>query len=137
MNATVCDVTSFFALERPPPAIALRNLEARKNKAFHRASEFLMLAIERIRDIRIMLDEYGVGQVAMVGKARPDCVHVLIEGANWAVTTRWEADGIVQGDGLEAQWYPKGPMDRVRVGIRSRGGVAILSLRADGVSEVV
>jgi hypothetical protein len=32
------------------------------------------LSIKRIRQIREALDEYGVGRVAMVGKARPDCV---------------------------------------------------------------
>jgi hypothetical protein len=60
-----------------------------------------------------------------------------MEGATCPVSTRWEGDGTVQGDGLEAEWRPNGPTDRVRVGIRSRGGVAILSLRADGVADVV
>lgn len=76
-------------------------------------------------------------KMRLTARREEDCVHVMIEGVNCAITTRWEADGVVQGDGLTAEWYPTGPMDRVRVGIRSRGGVAILSLRADGVSEVV
>lgn len=76
-------------------------------------------------------------KLKLVARREDDCVHVRLEGANCAVSTRWEGDGIVRGDGLDAEWHPTGPMDRVRVGIRSRGGVAILSLRADGVADVV
>jgi len=76
-------------------------------------------------------------KLKLVARKEDDCLHVRLEGANCAITTRWEGDGIVQGDGLEAEWRPVGPTDRIRVGIRSRGGVAILSLRADGATEVV
>lgn len=76
-------------------------------------------------------------KLKLVARREDDCVHVRLEGATCAVSTRWEGDGIVQGDGLEAEWRPVGPTDRVRVGIRSRGGVSILSLRADGVTDVV
>jgi len=76
-------------------------------------------------------------KVKMVARREKDCVHVCLEGATCAVSTRWEADGTVQGQGLEAEWHPSGPTDRVRVAIRSRGGVAILSMRADGVVDTV
>ncbi len=76
-------------------------------------------------------------KLKLVARKEDECLHVRLEGANCAITTRWEGDGIVQGDGLEAEWRPVGPTDRIRVGIRSRGGVAILSLRADGATEVV
>jgi radical SAM superfamily enzyme YgiQ (UPF0313 family) len=63
-------------------------------------------------------------------------VRVRIGGAPAAVSTRWEADGALDGDGLEVHWQPAGPHDRVRVAIRSRGGVAVLSLReADALAE--
>ena len=56
---------------------------------------------------------------------------VSLEGASVPVSTRWEADGELDGAGLAIRWRPEGPTDRVRVAIRSRGGVAVLSLRAD------
>jgi hypothetical protein len=45
-----------------------------------------------------------------------------------AVSTRWEAEGAVEGDGLEVLWLPSGPHDRLRLAVRSRGGVAVVSL---------
>jgi radical SAM superfamily enzyme YgiQ (UPF0313 family) len=47
-----------------------------------------------------------------------------------AVTTRWEADGDLSGEGTEVSWRPRGDTDRVRVAVRTRGGIAVLSLRA-------
>ncbi|HZF52782.1 MAG TPA: hypothetical protein VE093_29200, partial [Polyangiaceae bacterium] len=58
-------------------------------------------------------------------------VVVSIGGLTTPISTRWEADGDVIGDGPEVRWRPLGPADRVRVAIRSRGGVAVLSLRAE------
>ncbi|MCC6558912.1 MAG: B12-binding domain-containing radical SAM protein [Polyangiaceae bacterium] len=60
-----------------------------------------------------------------------DTIAVSIDGLTALVSTRWEAEGEVEGDGLEVRWRPSGPADRVRVAVRSRGGVAVLSLRAD------
>lgn len=60
-----------------------------------------------------------------------DDVIVSLGGLTTPVSTRWEADGDITGDGPEVRWRPMGPADRVRVAIRSRGGVAVLSLRAD------
>jgi hypothetical protein len=60
-----------------------------------------------------------------------DEVIVSIGGLTTPVSTRWEADGDLIGDGPEIRWRPLGPADRVRVAIRSRGGVAVLSLRAE------
>ena len=58
-------------------------------------------------------------------------LQVSLEGATVPVSTRWEAEGEITGSGLTVRWSPLGPKDRVRVAIRSRGGVAILSLQAD------
>jgi hypothetical protein len=65
--------------------------------------------------------------------ARRDGEHVVvrIEGARGQVSVRWEADGAIEGSGLEVRWRPEGARDRARVAIRTRGGVAVLSLRAD------
>jgi anaerobic magnesium-protoporphyrin IX monomethyl ester cyclase len=45
-------------------------------------------------------------------------------------TTRWEAEGDVVGRGNEVTWRPQRDTDRIRVAIRSEGGVAVLSMRA-------
>jgi radical SAM superfamily enzyme YgiQ (UPF0313 family) len=60
-----------------------------------------------------------------------ELLQVSLEGATVPVSTRWEAEGEITGSGLTVRWSPLGPKDRVRVAIRSRGGVAILSLQAD------
>jgi hypothetical protein len=66
-----------------------------------------------------------------------ESVHVALEGTTMPVTTRWEGDGDVVGSGLEVTWRPARPSDRIRVTVRSRGGVATLSLRADQARLVV
>ena len=43
---------------------------------------------------------------------------------------RWEGEGDVIGSGHVVNWRPTSDSDRLRVAIRSRGGVAVLSLRA-------
>lgn len=65
--------------------------------------------------------------------ARREGEHVVVSlsGTSTPISTRWEADGEVEGAGAEVRWRPSGPSDRVRVAIRSRGGVAVLSLRAE------
>jgi hypothetical protein len=67
----------------------------------------------------------------LVARREGEVVVVSLDGLTTPVSTRWEADGDVDGDGVEIRWRPSGPADRVRVAIRSRGGVAVLSLRAE------
>ncbi|MCC7542965.1 MAG: hypothetical protein IT379_42510, partial [Deltaproteobacteria bacterium] len=57
-------------------------------------------------------------------------VHVRVRGASSDVGVRWEADGVVVGDGLEVDWTPEDADDQLRVAVRSRGGVAVVALRA-------
>lgn len=63
-----------------------------------------------------------------------DEVHVRLVGATTGVSTRWEADGEVIGAGAAVRWRPRGAADRIRVAIRSRGGVAVLSLTPPAAS---
>jgi hypothetical protein len=65
--------------------------------------------------------------------ARREGEHILVslQGLTALVSTRWEGDGPIEGAGPEIRWRPTGPADRVRVAVRSRGGIAILSLRAE------
>lgn len=76
-------------------------------------------------------------RLKLAARREGDLVVVGLEGVTVPVSTRWEADGEVQGSGVEVRWRPDGPADRVRVAIRSRGGVAVLSLRADEASGAV
>jgi radical SAM superfamily enzyme YgiQ (UPF0313 family) len=71
----------------------------------------------------------------LVGRREGEDVVVTIEGTRARFSTRWEADGEVAGDGPEVRWRPAGPGDRVRVAVRSRGGVAILSLKPEDAAS--
>jgi radical SAM superfamily enzyme YgiQ (UPF0313 family) len=51
-------------------------------------------------------------------------------GGSTAMTMRWEGDGVIEGDGREVLWRPGSDSDQLRLGVRTRGGVAIVSLRA-------
>ncbi len=57
-------------------------------------------------------------------------VRVALVGQPAACTTRWEADGSVVGEGTEVLWTPASPVDRLRVAVRSKGGIAVVSVRA-------
>ncbi|RLB49103.1 MAG: hypothetical protein DRJ42_21710 [Deltaproteobacteria bacterium] len=59
-------------------------------------------------------------------------MHVQIEGGPEAIGTRWQAEGDVEGDGRTVLWRPSDPDDRLRVAVRTEGGVAVVSL---GVPE--
>ncbi|MFO0757951.1 MAG: radical SAM protein [Byssovorax sp.] len=70
-------------------------------------------------------------RMKLASRKEGDAVIVSLLGAVVPVTTRWEADGVIEGAGLSVRWSPQGPKDRLRVAIRSRGGVAVLSLPAE------
>jgi radical SAM superfamily enzyme YgiQ (UPF0313 family) len=73
---------------------------------------------------------YDPPRPKLTARREGEDVVVGVDGITTLVSTRWEAEGDVIGDGLEIRWRPSGPADRVRVAIRSRGGVAVLSLKA-------
>ncbi|MCC7535782.1 MAG: radical SAM protein [Deltaproteobacteria bacterium] len=62
-----------------------------------------------------------------------DVVHVAVEGVRAPVTTRWESEGAVEGEGLDVRWSPVDSTDQIRVAVRSRNGVAVVTLRASAV----
>jgi hypothetical protein len=62
-------------------------------------------------------------------------VTVSVEGIVGAASARWEGDGVIDDDGLSARWTPAGPDDQLRVALRTRGGVAVLALRASEVDR--
>ena len=75
--------------------------------------------------------------VRLVGRWLDDAVEVRLLGAPASVTLRWQTDGEVQGllDDASATltWTPKDDDDQLRVAVRSKGGVAITSLRVPEV----
>jgi len=57
-------------------------------------------------------------------------VAVTLRGLGRGMSTRWQSDGEIEGDGARVVWTPCSPDDQLRVAVRSKGGVAVVSLRA-------
>jgi len=74
-------------------------------------------------------------RVTLRGRRDGDTVVVELETPA-LVSTRWEADGDVVGDGRTVRWRPRNGDDRIRVAVRSRGGVAVVSMRAEEAEAV-
>lgn len=66
-----------------------------------------------------------------------DLVRVSLDVMGVPASTRWEAEGDVIGSGLSVSWRPSGACDRLRVAVRTRGGVAVVSLRVDEAKQAV
>jgi len=60
-------------------------------------------------------------------------VRVVVDGVSAPFTARWESDGTIEGDGPEVAWRPASGFDQLRVAVRTRGGVAVVTVRADTV----
>ncbi len=70
-------------------------------------------------------------RIRLVSERTDDGIRVRVEGASAsAVTTKWESNGEIRGAGLEITWLPRHDADQVSVAVRSRGGIAVLALRA-------
>jgi radical SAM superfamily enzyme YgiQ (UPF0313 family) len=63
------------------------------------------------------------------GRGEQVLVRLACEEAG-RVTTRWEGDGTIEGEGLAVVWTPQCEEDQLRVCVRSAGGVAVVSLRS-------
>ncbi|MBI4705837.1 MAG: hypothetical protein HY744_32495 [Deltaproteobacteria bacterium] len=72
--------------------------------------------------------------IELVARREADVVLVEVVGGGTALSARWEADGPVLADGPRATWRPASDDDRIRVAVRTRGGVAVKSLRAGAVA---
>jgi hypothetical protein len=57
-------------------------------------------------------------------------VRVSVEGCDEPMGLRWKADGTVTGEGESVEWLPSSPQDQICVAARTKGGIAIASLRA-------
>lgn len=131
-----------MVVDPPPPDDGLSMIEIERER--ERAAAELAKEPRKLRLIDQWFDTSPKATVRTVDlplfdpprlrlKARREGEYVIVtlDGASVPVSTRWEADGDVTGSGAEVRWRPHGPADRVRVAIRSRGGVAVLSLKAD------
>jgi len=91
----------------------------RDTAARARRSEDLPLFYPPVVSLKAAVEERGI-RVTLLGG--PD-----------AIGHRWEGDGIIEGEGREVLWQPEADEDQIRVGVRSRGGVAVASLRKKDV----
>ncbi len=71
--------------------------------------------------------------IALSARREGGRIRVTIEGSNDPMGTRWLADGDVVGDGTSVEWVPASDDGLIRVAVRTRGGVAIASLRVADV----
>lgn len=84
---------------------------------------------QRTRDLPL----YAPPTFSLAAERSGDRVRVRIEGGPENVTARWEASGQVIGTGREVEWVPDSEDDQIRLAVRAKGGIAVVSLR---VSEV-
>lgn len=69
----------------------------------------------------------------LASKRAGDRVEVRIQGGPESISLRWEAAGEVIGTGREIEWVPSSEDDQLRLAVRAKGGVAVVSLRASEV----
>lgn len=67
------------------------------------------------------------------GERDGERVRVTITNVRDAFGTRWEAEGAIEGDGPSVIWSPASAEDQIAVAVRTRGGVAVVTLRAQSV----
>jgi radical SAM superfamily enzyme YgiQ (UPF0313 family) len=73
-------------------------------------------------------------EVRLHARWEGDVIVARLEGGPDGVGLRWEGDGSIEGEGREVRWRPGStPDDTLRVAVRSRGGLALVSLRARAV----
>jgi hypothetical protein len=71
--------------------------------------------------------------VALCAERQGDQIRVSLQGPTEPVGTRWQGDGAIEGDGTSVQWKPASDDDQIRVAVRTRGGIAVASLRVADV----
>jgi len=66
--------------------------------------------------------------VSLDASREADGLRVALRAGPDEMTIRWEGDGTIEGDGREVRWTPASPTDRLRVAVRTKGGIAVVSL---------
>ena len=72
-------------------------------------------------------------RVRLDARVAGDAVEVRLEGAPESASLRWQSEGRVEGEGRSVRWVPESESDQLRVAVRTRGGVAVTSVRANQV----
>lgn len=70
---------------------------------------------------------------SLAGEWQGDKVRVRLSGVPSDLSTRWQAQGQVEGEGAEVLWTPSSDEDQLDVAVRTNDGVAITLLRLDQV----
>ena len=78
---------------------------------------------------------YDPPRVILRSERLDDAISVRLRGAPRHVTLRWQTRGELTGEGRDVRWIPEDDRDQLRVAVRSRGGVAVTSVRARDVPE--
>jgi hypothetical protein len=72
-------------------------------------------------------------EVQLSARRDGDAIVVRVLGGPAALSVRWEAEGRIEGEEREVRWTPQADDDLLGVAVRSRGGVSLLTLRAQSV----
>jgi len=72
-------------------------------------------------------------EIRLHARRRGEVIEVTLAGGDPEMSIRWESEGLVDGAAREIRWRPAAEDDQLRVGVRTRGGVAVAALRAKHV----
>jgi anaerobic magnesium-protoporphyrin IX monomethyl ester cyclase len=86
--------------------------------------------IVRSRDLPL----FDLPAVTLEARAQGGGVRVRASTDERGVCLGWDAEGRIEGHGMEVTWYPASPGDRISVAVRSSGGVSIATLNACDVA---
>ncbi len=78
---------------------------------------------------------YAPPDASLAAERGDGFVRVKLRIGDAPASTRWEGDGTITGDGTEVRWEPASGDDQLRVAVRTRGGVAVLAMRASDVDR--
>lgn len=76
---------------------------------------------------------YAPPRIALRASREGSALRVSVAAPPGPLSLRWEGDGAIEGEGREVLWRPSSGNDQIRVGARTRGGVAVATLRARDV----
>ena len=73
---------------------------------------------------------YDPPSLRLAAEPEGNAIRVSIRGVRDPMSSRWESEGAIVGEGESVLWTPASPDDQLRVAVRTRGGVAVATLRA-------
>jgi hypothetical protein len=85
--------------------------------------------VVRSRDLPL----FDLPAVTLDARAHGGGVRVRASTDGRGACLGWDAEGRIEGHGMEVTWYPASPGDRISVAVRSSGGVSIATLNASDI----